>query len=118
MCASCGCGCKPGKPAKGCDCNCKTCKNARMSVEKSFIVSKAMRNFEAIADAIIVEDDSDHVNKSDFMEYNKARKDMYAGLFTGNKEKMRDGAKRRKAASDRTKAKMKNLVARRTDNDD
>jgi len=36
MCASCKCGCKPGKPAKGCDCQCKECRAARESVGKSF----------------------------------------------------------------------------------
>ena len=30
MCAKCGCGCKAGKPDKGCKCDCKTCKNARI----------------------------------------------------------------------------------------
>lgn len=36
MCASCSCGCKPGKPEKGCKCTCKMCREARtMSVEKS-----------------------------------------------------------------------------------
>ena len=35
MCASCECGCKPGKPAKGCDCTCKMCREARASVSKS-----------------------------------------------------------------------------------
>ena len=29
MCAKCGCGCKAGKPAKGCKCSCATCKAAR-----------------------------------------------------------------------------------------
>ena len=29
MCAKCGCGCKAGKPDKGCKCPCATCKNAR-----------------------------------------------------------------------------------------
>lgn len=29
MCAKCGCGCKPGKPASGCKCTCATCKAAR-----------------------------------------------------------------------------------------
>lgn len=29
MCAKCGCGCKAGKPAKGCKCTCATCKAAR-----------------------------------------------------------------------------------------
>ena len=29
MCAKCGCGCKAGKPAKGCKCTCATCKNAK-----------------------------------------------------------------------------------------
>lgn len=61
MCASCGCGCKPGKEQKGCKCNCKTCREARtMSVEKFHLVRKAQRGFEAIADAVlndVVEDD-------------------------------------------------------------
>lgn len=38
MCASCKCGCKPGKPAKGCDCQCKECRAARESVSKSGIL--------------------------------------------------------------------------------
>ena len=29
MCSKCGCGCKAGKPAKGCKCTCATCKAAR-----------------------------------------------------------------------------------------
>lgn len=29
MCAKCGCGCKAGKPAKGCKCTCATCKSAK-----------------------------------------------------------------------------------------
>ena len=29
MCSKCGCGCKAGKPDKGCKCDCKTCKNAK-----------------------------------------------------------------------------------------
>ena len=29
MCAKCGCGCKAGKPAKGCKCTCATCKAAK-----------------------------------------------------------------------------------------
>lgn len=29
MCAKCGCGCKPGKPAKGCKCKCATCAGAK-----------------------------------------------------------------------------------------
>ena len=29
MCAKCGCGCKPGKPAAGCKCTCATCAGAR-----------------------------------------------------------------------------------------
>ena len=58
MCASCGCGCKMGMPAKGCKCTCKTCRDARtMSVEKSMLVRKAMRNFDAIYDAYLVDDD-------------------------------------------------------------
>ena len=88
-----------------------------MSVEKSFVISKAMRNFDAIANALL-DDNFEGIEKGDFSEYQKGRKDMYVGLFTGNKEKMRDGAKRRKAASDRTKTKMKNLVSGRKDKDD
>jgi len=60
MCASCGCGCKHGIAAKGCKCSCKACREARMSVEKSFIFSKAERGFDAIADALlddVVEDE-------------------------------------------------------------
>lgn len=54
MCASCGCGCKPGKTAKGCNCTCKTCRDARtMSVEKSHLIRKSNRGFEAIADALL-----------------------------------------------------------------
>lgn len=34
MCAKCGCGCKPGKPAKGCKCTCATCKAARKKGKK------------------------------------------------------------------------------------
>lgn len=56
MCASCGCGCKSGMPAKGCKCTCKTCREARtMSVEKFHLVNKANRGFEAIADALLDE---------------------------------------------------------------
>jgi hypothetical protein len=108
MCATCGCGQKDkrhpgfGKGPAG---------------KKAYNISKALRNFVAIADALLV-DEFEDVEKGDFSEYQKGRKDMYAGLFTGNKEKMRDGAKRRKAASDRTKTKMKNLVSRKTDNQD
>jgi phosphoribosyl 1,2-cyclic phosphodiesterase len=29
MCAKCGCGCKPGKPAAGCKCTCPTCEKAK-----------------------------------------------------------------------------------------
>lgn len=29
MCAKCGCGCKAGKPVKGCKCTCATCKSAK-----------------------------------------------------------------------------------------
>ena len=29
MCSKCGCGCKAGKPAKGCKCACATCKSAK-----------------------------------------------------------------------------------------
>ena len=29
MCAKCGCGCKPGKPAAGCKCKCSTCAGAK-----------------------------------------------------------------------------------------
>ena len=29
MCAKCGCGCKAGKPAKGCKCTCATCKGSK-----------------------------------------------------------------------------------------
>ena len=29
MCAKCGCGCKPGKPAAGCKCTCPTCAGAK-----------------------------------------------------------------------------------------
>lgn len=58
MCASCGCGCKMGKAAKGCKCTCKTCRDARtMSVEKSMLIRKAMRNFEAIHDAYLADDE-------------------------------------------------------------
>lgn len=46
MCASCGCGCKHGIAAKGCTCKCKDCREARSSVEKSFIISKAFRDLE------------------------------------------------------------------------
>ena len=54
MCASCGCGCKPGKEQKGCKCTCKTCREARtMSVEKFHLVNKAQRGFDVIADAIL-----------------------------------------------------------------
>lgn len=49
MCASCGCGCKPGKEQKGCKCTCKTCREARMSVKKSFMVAKAHRDLEVFA---------------------------------------------------------------------
>jgi len=52
MCASCGCGCKHGIAAKGCNCKCKECREARMSVEKSHLIRKAYRGFEAIADAV------------------------------------------------------------------
>lgn len=31
MCASCDCGCKPGKPERGCTCKCKMCRAARSS---------------------------------------------------------------------------------------
>lgn len=81
MCAACGCGCKPGKAARGCDCNCKTCKGARMSVEKSFVISKAMRNFDAIADALL-SDDFDDFEKAD---ESKASTGRYATgiLFPG-----------------------------------
>ena len=34
MCAKCGCGCKAGKPAKGCKCTCATCKAARTKKAK------------------------------------------------------------------------------------
>ncbi|CAB4194559.1 hypothetical protein UFOVP1264_14 [uncultured Caudovirales phage] len=57
MCASCDCGCKPGKPEKSCKCSCAMCKKARMSVEKSFLVSKAIRDLSVIADAYVVEED-------------------------------------------------------------
>jgi len=40
MCDSCKCGCKPGKPEKGCQCSCKECRAARQSVSKGFLVSK------------------------------------------------------------------------------
>lgn len=39
MCAMCDCGCKKGKPAKGCECSCAMCKGARQKVEKSMTVS-------------------------------------------------------------------------------
>ena len=29
MCAQCKCGCKAGKPAKGCKCTCSMCKSAK-----------------------------------------------------------------------------------------
>lgn len=49
MCASCGCGCKPGKASKGCNCSCKTCREARtMSVEKSYMLAKALREFDEV----------------------------------------------------------------------
>ncbi len=108
MCATCGCGQKDKRhPRYG----------KGPSGEKSYNMSKAMRNFDAIADALLT-DEFEDVEKGDFSEYQKGRKDMYVGLFTGNKEKMRDGAKRRKAVSDRTKTKMKNLVSGRKDKDD
>jgi len=60
MCASCGCGCKPGKEQKGCKCTCKTCREARtMSVEKFHLVRKAQRGFDAIADAVIDDHEND-----------------------------------------------------------
>ena len=34
MCAKCGCGCKPGKPSKGCKCTCASCKAARKGEDK------------------------------------------------------------------------------------
>ena len=34
MCAQCKCGCKAGKPAKGCKCTCAMCKKARTKVKK------------------------------------------------------------------------------------
>ena len=53
MCASCGCGCKHGIAAKGCTCKCKDCREARtMSVEKSYVLAKALRNFEEIEKGI------------------------------------------------------------------
>lgn len=84
MCATCGCGCKMGKPARGCGCNCNTCKGARMSVEKSFLVSKAMRNFDSIADALLT-DEFEDVEKGSGMDYQRARADMYSALATGDK---------------------------------
>lgn len=33
MCAKCGCGCKAGKPTKGCKCTCATCKSAKKKVK-------------------------------------------------------------------------------------
>jgi len=108
MCATCGCGQKDKRhPGYG----------KGPAGKKAYNMSKAMRNFDAIADALLADDFAD-VEKGDFSEYQKGRKDMWVGLLTGNKEKMRDGAKRRKDVSDRTKAKMKNLVSRKTDNQD
>ena len=53
MCASCKCGCKPGKPAKGCDCQCKECRAARESVSKSGILVRVekMNKYRAVNDA-------------------------------------------------------------------
>jgi len=52
MCASCGCGCKHGIAAKGCNCKCKTCREARMSVEKSFAIAKAYRDLNEFAKSV------------------------------------------------------------------
>ena len=49
MCDSCGCGCKPGKPDRGCDCQCKTCREARMS---KYQVEKSLRELQAFADEV------------------------------------------------------------------
>lgn len=57
MCDSCKCGCKPGKPAKGCDCQCKDCRAAREGVSKSGRLvpvsefSKKYDKYQAVNDA-------------------------------------------------------------------
>jgi hypothetical protein len=40
MCAKCGCGCKPGKPAAGCKCTCPTCAKAKDNKQDA----KVMKN--------------------------------------------------------------------------
>lgn len=56
MCASCKCGCKPGKPAKGCDCQCKDCRTAREGVSKSgrlVLVEKGYTKEDALRSAAL-----------------------------------------------------------------
>lgn len=96
MCATCGCGQKDKRhPRYG----------KGPSGEKSYNMSKAMRNFDSIADALLT-DEFEDVEKGSGMDYQRARADMYSALATGNKGKMMDAAKRRKAASDENKRKL------------
>lgn len=96
MCATCGCGQKDKRhPRYG----------KGPSGEKSYNMSKAMRNFDAIADALLT-DEFEDVEKGSGMDYQRARADMYSGLATGDKGKVMDAAKRRKAASDENKRKL------------
>jgi hypothetical protein len=96
MCATCGCGQKDKRhPGYG----------KGPAGKKVYNMSKAMRNFDAIADALLT-DDFEDVEKGSGMDYQRARADMYSGLATGNKSKVMDAAKRRKAASDENKRKL------------
>jgi hypothetical protein len=46
MCADCGCGCKKGKPEKGCKCECKTCAGARKGDKHESSESKSYESKE------------------------------------------------------------------------
>ena len=58
MCVKCGCGCKPGSPAKGCKCTCASCAAARdkkqdakvmkgMTLSKRVLFEKADKKMDA-----------------------------------------------------------------------
>jgi hypothetical protein len=50
MCAKCGCGCKAGKPVKGCKCTCPTCAGAKDKKQDAKVMkgmsSKEKSSFE------------------------------------------------------------------------
>lgn len=49
MCASCDCGCKPGRPDPRCTCRCRRCQEARAS---RYGIRKSLREVSAFADEV------------------------------------------------------------------